>query len=342
MNIYDISKKAGVSIATVSRVINNKDRVSEKTRKKIMDVIEQEGYTPNEYARGLALQSTKVIGVLCPDSSDSYTAAAIYNVERCLRDYGYDCILCCTGHRQEDREKYMKLIDSKQIDALVLVGSSYAAQDPKDQQYIIDAAKEKPVMIINGEVDAPNVYSVACGDEAAVEAATSGLIESGSRDILFLYNARSYSGRRKLQGYKNALQKHGIRERDELIALVTGGLDETIDFLLRQRSEGLRFDAVMASDDYLAAAAVKYAKKTGLKIPEDFQVIGYNDLMLARCCEPELTTVDSRVEDLSVAAVNYLMQILDGETPRQHSLLEGRLTWRGTTRTSEDGNPAPE
>ena len=82
MNIYDISKKAGVSIATVSRVINNKDRVSEKTRKKIMDVIEQEGYTPNEYARGLALQSTKVIGVLCPDSSDSYTAAAIYNVER--------------------------------------------------------------------------------------------------------------------------------------------------------------------------------------------------------------------------------------------------------------------
>lgn len=332
MNIYDISKKAGVSIATVSRVINNKDRVSEKTRQKILQVINEEGYTPNEYARGLVLQSTKVIGVLCPDSSDSYTAAAIYNIERCLRDYGYDCILCCTGHRQEDREKYMKLINSKQVDALILVGSSYAARDDKDRAYIVEAAKEKPVMMINGRIDADNIYSVACHDEAAVEEATDKLIESGSRDILFLYNARSYSGLKKLAGYKNALAKHGIRVRDELIALMTGGLDETIEFLNTQKSEGLRFDAVMASDDFLGVAAIKYAKQAGLNIPEDFQVVGYNNLMLSQCCDPELTTIDSRIEDIAVAAANHLIQVLDGKEAKTNALLEGLYTQRATTR----------
>ena len=97
MNIYDISKLAGVSIATVSRVLNGNEKVSEKTKKKVLEVIEQQGYTPNIFARGLGLNTMKTIGILCTDASDIYQAKAIFYIEDSLRSQGYDSILCCSG-----------------------------------------------------------------------------------------------------------------------------------------------------------------------------------------------------------------------------------------------------
>ena len=96
MTIYDISKQAGVSIATVSRVLNGSANVKPKTKKKVMDIIEQSGYTPNAFARGLGLDTMNTIGILCADSSDLYIAKAIYYIERSLRACGYNSILCCT------------------------------------------------------------------------------------------------------------------------------------------------------------------------------------------------------------------------------------------------------
>ena len=97
MNIYDISRRAGVSIATVSRVLNNSPHVSENTRKKVMAVIEGCGYVPNAFARGLGLNSMQTIGLLCPDASDPYLAQALAFLERAFRSQGYDCLLTCTG-----------------------------------------------------------------------------------------------------------------------------------------------------------------------------------------------------------------------------------------------------
>ena len=104
MTIYDISEKAGVSIATVSRVLNGSSNVSEKTKKKVLDVIHQYEYTPNAFARGLGLNSMNTIGLLCADSSDLYLAKAIYYIEQLLRQNGYDSILCCSGYELESKK----------------------------------------------------------------------------------------------------------------------------------------------------------------------------------------------------------------------------------------------
>ena len=101
MTIYDISEKAGVSIATVSRVLNGSRKVSEKTRRRVLDIIERYGYTPNAFARGLGLNTMKTIGIMCADSSDLYLAKGIYYVEEKLRENGYDSLLCCTGYDLE-------------------------------------------------------------------------------------------------------------------------------------------------------------------------------------------------------------------------------------------------
>ncbi len=122
MNIYDVSRRAGVSIATVSRVLNGNPNVSQKTRSRVLAVMDELGYTPNVFARGLGLGTMKTIGIMCSDSSDPYLANAIYYLERQLRSHGYDSILCCTGTSLENKRTCFELLLSKRVDAMILAG----------------------------------------------------------------------------------------------------------------------------------------------------------------------------------------------------------------------------
>ena len=120
MNIYDIAELSGVSIATVSRVVNDSPKVSEKTKMKVRAVMEANNYTPNVFARGLGLNSMKTVGIVCPDVSDDYMAGSVAYLEKRLRSYGYDCILYCSGYEYEDKAAAVHLILQKRIDALLL------------------------------------------------------------------------------------------------------------------------------------------------------------------------------------------------------------------------------
>ena len=116
MNIYDIAKLANVSIATVSRVVNDSPKVSQKTKEKVLAVMKENEYTPNAFARGLGLGTMKTVGIICPNISDTYMAKAISYLENSLHDHGYDCILGCSGFKQEEKESYVKLLLSKKIE----------------------------------------------------------------------------------------------------------------------------------------------------------------------------------------------------------------------------------
>ena len=210
MNIYDVSKRAGVSIATVSRVLNGNPNVSEKTRSKVHSVMDELGYTPNVFARGLGLGTMKTIGIMCSDSSDPYLANAIYYLEQQLRSNGYDSLLCCTGPSLENKRTYFELLLSKRVDAVILAGSKFVELIDKDNMYLIDAAKELPIMLVNGFLDAPGIYSTVCNDYEAMYHVACRLIESGKKHILYLYTSHSYSGLNKVEGYKNALSDHDI------------------------------------------------------------------------------------------------------------------------------------
>ena len=191
MTIYDISEKAGVSIATVSRVLNGSNNVSEKTKKKVLDVINQYEYTPNAFARGLGLNTMKTIGIMCADSSDPYLAKAIYYIEQKLRANGYDSILCCTGYNLDTKASSMNLLITKKVDGIILVGSNFIYEKEEDNKYITDAAVQVPVMLLNAAMDAPNVYSVVSDDFTSMYDATLEMIRSGVKDILYFYNSTS-------------------------------------------------------------------------------------------------------------------------------------------------------
>lgn len=331
MNIYDVSKKAGVSIATVSRVMNGNTNVSVKTKEKVLKVMEEVGYTPNVFARGLGLNSMKTIGIMCVDSSDPFLANAVYYIERELRKNGYDSFLCCTGYELKNKEKCLNLLLSKRIDAVILVGSSYLEFNKPDNSYIINASKEIPVMLINGYLNQPNIYCTLCDDYQATYDATNLLLEHGRTKILYLYNTKSYSGLQKLNGYKTAITESELSIDDTLIHSCNDTVQDATSLLLKLYNEGIRFDAVLSGEDILAVGAIKFAKKVGLNIPIDLNIVGYNNSLLASCCEPELTSIDNHVETLSITTVSTLMRVLSGHTVPNKTMISNDLIIRNTT-----------
>lgn len=329
MNIYDIARLAGVSIATVSRVVNDSPKVSEKTKQRVRQIMEENHYTPNVFARGLGLNTMKTVGIICPDVNDAYMAKAVAYLEKNLREYGYDCILYCSGYDEEDKRQAVELILKKHIDALVLVGSDYAGQEGYDTGYIKEVASQVPVFLINGYVDGDHIFCVLADDYQAVYDVAEELIVKGKRRILFLSNSHSYSAAQKLKGYEDALRAYRIPVSEELILYSENSIHRTRDRLLKRRD--LTFDSVVAVEDGLAIGALKYASAVGLKIPEEVSIVGYNNSELSVSCEPELTSVDTRVEILCRKAIDSMMALLGGQKIEKKHMVKCCLVKRFST-----------
>lgn len=332
MNIYDVSAKAGVSIATVSRVLNGNSNVSEKTKQKVLSVMEELGYTPNVFARGLGLNTMQTIGIMCTDSSDTYLANAVYYLERELRANNYDSILCCTGDNMDNKKKYLELLLSKRVDAVILAGSKFVSPQRSENRYILQAARQVPIILVNGYLKGSNIYSVVCDDKMAVYQTAVQLIKSGCRNPVYLYTSSSYSGTNKLSGFISALKDNRIGLDERRIHLCDKTISSARDYLNHLCRNQIAIDGVMASDDSLAVGAVKYAYEHGIPVPGSLQIVGYNNSILASCTEPELTSIDSRVEDLCIQAVQSLMQVFNSQAIPAQQVIPAALIKRNTTK----------
>ena len=314
MNIYDIAKLADVSIATVSRVVNNSPKVSAKTKEKVLAIMKENEYTPNAFARGLGLGTMKTVGIICPDISDIYMAKAVSYLEGNLHDHGYDCILGCSGFKQKEKESYVKLLLSKKIDTLILVGSTYAGsgRDESDTDYIREAAEQASVFMINAKVAGDNIYCTYADDFQATYEVTKAYLRRGKEKILFMYDSESFSARQKLAGYEAALQDAGYPVLGNLKFKTKNDIEYTKNMLL-EYNKVLDFDSVLATDDGIAVGAVKYAKIKGLSIPDELSITGYNNSILALCSDPELTSVDSKLGVMCRKTVERMIELLENE-----------------------------
>lgn len=331
MNIYDVSERAGVSIATVSRVLNGNSRVSEKTRAKVLAVMEEMGYTPNAFARGLGLNTMKTIGILCVDSSDQFMASAVYFIEQELRNYGYDVILCCTGYEWETKKKYMELLLSKRVDAVILIASSFVEQTKEKNRYILEAAERVPVIVLNGYLEGNNIYCALCDDTEAVCRVTKAYLGAGKENILYIGRRLSYSGICKRDGFIRAYEEMGVKLRKNQILMLDVTIEELRDLLIERAKQGIREEVILACDEEIAIGAVKYAGALGISIPEELEIVGYNNSKLSICSEPELTSVDNKLEFSCMNAVHMLMKVLDGVQVPARTVVSADIVVRRTT-----------
>ncbi len=334
MTIYDISKKAGVSIATVSRVLNGNANVSPATRKKVNDIIEKYDYTPNAFARGMGLGTLKNVGILCADSSDLYLAKAVYFLEQELQAQGYEALLCCTGYNLDAKKNYLNLILSKKVDGIILVGSNFIANTDEENEYIAEASKEVPIMLLNAAFDHPNVYSILCDDVGTVTGVTDRFFEAGIDRPIYLYDSLSYSGRKKLKGFENSLKKNGtdVKNRSFYYDGDPDAINEMAGFVESIKLSGVDFNGVICSGDSLALGTMKYALKHGINVPGDLSIIGYNNSILTEASYLELSSVDNRLETLTHQLVTTLIGVLSGEEMPGRSIFAGKIIERETTK----------
>lgn len=332
MTIYDIAKLAGVSTATVSRVLNGGKSVSEETRQAVMHVIRQNGYQPSAIARGLSLKTMNMIGILAADCQSVFLSMAIHHLENFLRDKSYGTLLCCTGYDYQQKKNRVSFLLSKNVDAIILVGSGYVYKEDVMNDYIREAANKVPVILINAFLQHPNIYSIACDDRRAVSEAAEWLYRTGSENVLFFYNQETYSGICKLAGFHETARRHDKDWQNSSLKIPNEvqNVSAIVDFLSARYPDAFPFDAIITADDNLAVGALKFAKLRGLKVPEQLRVIGFNNSSIAQICEPELTSIDNRLEEMCRLCVDMLEKVLESGENVHNRILSAKLVHRGT------------
>lgn len=305
ITIYDIAQKCGVSIATVSRVLNGSSRVSEKTRARILEVMKDMGYKPNPFARGLGLDSMKIVGVICTDVADIFYARAVSLLEEGLRRHNLDVMLSNTGEDRGRNSKYITDMTAKHVDAIITIGTPFSSE--KDIRQLQQVAESVPVITINCDYHLPNMYSVVCNEKEGMRKLVHWLAEKGCRKPAYLYDFLTYSGRHKLDGFYQGCRELKLDVSDERICQIERTLEAaeaSVDRLVASQCE---FDAILTSEDVLAVGAQRAMLRSGMNVP----VIGWNNSILAQCATPTLSSVDNKLASLCAAAVNLVITLTE-------------------------------
>lgn len=311
MTIYDIAKEAGVSASTVSRVINGKPGISEKTRKKIHALLEKYNYAPNEAARGLSTSETRMIGILLEDVRNVQHALIAYTIEQALTAAGYAGIIVNTGTTDEKKNDYMRLLAARQIDGAIMVGSTYQNRCMEDliRTYMPDI----PVVMANGWLDLPNVHGVLVDEQKGIEDCVSLLLKKGRRHIVFAMTSSTPSGLNKLAGYRDGLRNSGLADSDMIVekdCLTAEDGARTADRLLLEHPEA---DAVIFSEDIPAMGFIRRMAERGVKIPDKISVIGTNNSSFCELSWPRLSSLDNKTVEMCEEAVRIMIALLGGQ-----------------------------
>jgi LacI family transcriptional regulator, repressor for deo operon, udp, cdd, tsx, nupC, and nupG len=323
-NIREVAQAAKVSVATVSRTLQMPDLVAPQTRSRVREAIERLGYTPNAQARMLRTARTHVIVALVPDITNPFFAEVIRGIEQVAHQNGYSVLLGDTQNSRVREKAYADLLATKQADGLITL-----------LPHVPRIALSGPVPIVNAceYVKDKSITSVYVDNVAAAREGVEYLITLGHRDIAFVTGPMdSPISVDRDQGYEAALQFGGLKRDRKLTAIgdfsVESGI-RAIDTLLAQ---GQRFTAVFCSNDEMAIGVIRAIKSSGLKVPEDISVMGFDDIRFARYMDPPLSTVAQPKDELGREAMNMLIEILRGtDVPARKRVLPTQLVIRAST-----------
>ena len=309
-SIKDVAREAGVSIATVSRVLNDIDVVNEDTKKKVLDAIKKLGYRPNIVARSLKTQRTKTIGILVPDISSGFYPEIVRGAEDVANIYDYNVILCNSDFDYDKEKDYLRVLKEKMVDGVIYMSSSLE----EESLDIINNLDLKTVLVETKDSE-ERLPSVTIDNVEATYKATKYLLDKGIKNIAFVgveKNSTNAWGYRFL-GYERALKEAGIEVDEELVFLKnlkykTGHDAAEIFLKLNKKIEGI----ICASDE-IAMGVINGLREKGINTPEDVSVIGFNNNAVASYFYPKLTTISQPSYDMGSVAMRMLIKILNNK-----------------------------
>lgn len=328
VNIYDVAKKAGVSVVTVSRVLNNSPKVREKNRKKVMDAIKELDYKPNAAARSLAKGRTGMIGLVLPTINDPFMSQVVSSVEKNLRDRGMYLVV---SFASEDigYSNSIKLFKEERVDGILILSPL------KDEQFIIELKRKNfPFVLLDQHSTNIQIPSITVDNFYGGYSATINLIKSGSKRIGHITGAEIYqSSTQRLNGYKKALLNNNMDIDSRFIKKGNFSAESGYKAMKEWIKSGLIPDAVFAADDNTAFGVIDAAREFKISIPEELSLIGFDDHPFSSVLHPKLSTVKQPTEELSKYGVELLLNIIKGKVKRVTTInLKPEVVLRETTK----------
>lgn len=324
----DVAKQAGVSIATVSRVLNEKDStVREKTRNRVLEAIETLHYVKNDLARGLHKESTFTVGVIVPDAANPYYPEIIRGVEAVAYENKYAVIFCNTDHRSDKFRYYLDVLMQKRVDGLIGVGGDFDYREARDQ-----VGRMGSGLVLIGRHDDLEVPTVETPDVEGGLMAAEHLLGLGHQRIAFISgNAKSVASLDRIQGFREGCAQHDVAIDESLI--LVGNYQEGSGYTLGQQLL-TRFDpptAIICANDRMALGVMAAARDLGVDIPQDLSVLGFDNITASLYVRPSITTVESPGHRAGEEAMRIMLKILDGEQPPRRTVLSTQLIVRQST-----------
>lgn len=307
ITIYDVANKAGVSMATVSRVINNSSCVREDTKAKVLKIINDLNYRPNVVAKGLASKRTTTVGVITPDLINSYFSELAKGIDDVSLMYNYNIILASSD---KDEKKTIKVINNllaKQIDGLILIGDQLS-----DNASSLLKSSKVPV-VLAGALD-DYFPTVNIDYEKAVYEVIVRFIKENRKKIAFVGNLDNYIDKKlRLNGYKKALNENNIKFDNQL---VFDSYYESYDFGYEtsKKIKELDLDAVYAANDDVAVGILNGLLDLGKSVPSDIAIVTSNNTKITNMIRPKLGSIIQPLYDLGAVSMRLLTKLIDNET----------------------------
>ena len=309
--IKDVAKLAGVSISTVSRVINNSKPVSPEVRRKVLDAIKQLDYKPNEVARSLVTRKSNLIGVIVTDIGNSYVAEMVRGIEEVGRMYNFDIILSSSYGNEDAELKFITFLTRKQVEGIILISE-------ENKNIVVDEIESYkiPFIYLNRYYNNYDLPTVSIDNSKASFAMTEYLIDQGHESLLYIsYESDSKHSveMSKIEGYNKAIKdkgKKGFLFNAKGFTIQDGyDIGESVLDFVRQNN----ITAIFCGHDEIAIGLMSYCYDNHIKVPEDISICGFGDKKIASIYRPRLTTVREPFYDIGAVAIRSVIKKIKGE-----------------------------
>ena len=324
-SIKDVALAAGVSTATVSRVLANKSRIKDETRQRVLDSIEQLNYRPNLIARSLRAQKSAKIGLVVSDIRNPFFTAIGRAVEDAAYEQGYSVLMCNTDENPDKEEMYLNLLHDENVAGIIFSPTQQFSAGLKSYTSNI------PFVIIDRSVESRDVDMVLLDNVAAAHELTMHLIENGYKKLAGLFGDASTTGRERNRGFNKALKEHRLSPiAVHFIApRIKQGYETTMTLLKQERGN---VDAIFTSNSLLTAGAFQAIRDSQLTVPEDVALVGFDETTWGALVDPPITLIAQPTEEIGRTATELLFQRIDEPHRLPKTVtLKGRLLVNGSS-----------
>ena len=313
-NILDVARAAGVSVATVSRVLNGSTAVSPQTAERVNSLITEMGYRPNSLGRNLRRMRTGIVLVLLPSILNTFYSKIVKGIEDKAHEHSYNAIICTSDDDPKRERLFLNMVIDRQADGIICMSLHLKADE------VNSFAKRFPLIQCCEYIDGVDSPSITIDNLEAAKEAVNHLIALGHREIGLISCSNSYASTKlREEGYKRALEANGISFKPERIVLGNYSYQSGYKAAMKLYKTGVT--AVFAISDNMAIGAARAASALGLRVPDDIAIVGFDDVNFATMFEPALTTIAQPQYEMGKKAMELLLEGIGAKLPDSDKLI---------------------